>query len=66
MADTKQTSGIGIGTIIAFILIILKATDNIDMSWFLVLTSFIWAPILSFLAIFILIIIIVGIVEFFK
>lgn len=45
MADSKTSGGIGLGWLIFFILLILKATGNIAMGWFWVITSFIWAPI---------------------
>lgn len=46
------SGGIGIGTLVFITLIILKATEQIAMSWFWVITSIIWAPILATIAIF--------------
>jgi hypothetical protein len=54
MANNVQTSasgGIGIGTLTWIVLIVLKATGTIAMSWFWVLTSIVWVPIIIFFAI---------------
>lgn len=44
--DSKQSvsAGIPIGWLTMIVLIILKATGNLAMGWFWVITSFIWAP----------------------
>ena len=52
MATTS--TGIGFGGLLCIVLIVLKVMDKIEMNWFLVLTSWFWAPVLillSFLAI---------------
>lgn len=41
-----STGGIGLGGVVFVVLLVLKLTENIAMSWFLVLTSVIWAPLL--------------------
>ena len=57
--ETASGGGIGLGTIIWIVLIVLKATGHlVGMSWFWVITSIIWAPISIFL-------IIIGIILFF-
>ena len=44
--------GMGFGSIIFVVLFILKLTGNVDMSWFWVLSSFIWAPLVFIIPIF--------------
>lgn len=41
-----STGGLGLGGVVFVVLLVLKLTENIAMSWFLVLTSVIWAPLL--------------------
>jgi len=49
--DNKVSSGgVGIGSVVFIVLLILKITGNIGINWFLVITSFIWAPIIFFVA----------------
>ena len=48
-------SGASLGELVFVILLILKLTGNIAMGWFWVLTSFIWAPILTTIVLFIVI-----------
>lgn len=43
MAKSSGSSGIGIGTILFIIFLVLKLTDNIDWSWWWV-TSPLWIP----------------------
>lgn len=45
------TGGISLSTVAFVVLLILKITGNIAMSWFWVLTSFIWIPVFSTLVI---------------
>ena len=45
------TASVPVGTIVFIVLLVLKVTGNVSMSWFAVLTSFIWAPIIAFVAI---------------
>ena len=45
MADNSKSSGVGIGTVLFLIFLILKLTDTIDWSWWWV-TSPLWIPIL--------------------
>lgn len=47
MSDNSKSSGIGLGTILFIIFLILKLTDNIDWSWWWV-TSPLWLPIAFF------------------
>jgi hypothetical protein len=58
--------GIGLGTAVWIVLIVLKATGHIAMGWFWVLTSIIWAPIAIFFAIAGIILIFAVIVTVFK
>jgi hypothetical protein len=44
MSNTKTSGGIGLGTLVFLVLVILKATGQIAMSWFWVISSIIWAP----------------------
>jgi hypothetical protein len=46
----KKEVSIGVGTLAFLILFVLKLLGEIDMSWFWVLTSWIWVPILVLLA----------------
>jgi hypothetical protein len=48
--DTKTRTSISFGTLIFIILFILKIIGQTDMSWFWVLTSWIWVPIAAMLA----------------
>jgi len=41
-------SGIGISGALSITLIILKAFEKIDMSWFWVISSFVWIPLILF------------------
>lgn len=54
MNKGASNGGIGVGTLIFLVLVILKATDKIVMSWFWVLTSIIWAPVLIGIALIII------------
>lgn len=45
-ATATASGGIGFGGLLCIVLIILKVLDKIDMNWFLVLTSWFWAPFL--------------------
>lgn len=47
---TTTSSGIGLGGITFIVLLVLKLTEQIAMSWFWVITSFIWVPALGVLA----------------
>lgn len=57
MSDSSSSvkGGMGFGTFIFLVLLILKATGNIAMHWGWVLTSFIWAPVLVGVAVLIVI-----------
>ena len=37
--------GLGIGELMAVTLVVLRFFDKIDMSWFKVITSFLWIPV---------------------
>jgi hypothetical protein len=43
MAEKNQSNGIGLGTLLFLIFLILKLTDNIDWSWWWV-TAPLWIP----------------------
>lgn len=50
-ANTVKTEvSISLGTIVFGVLLVLKLLGEIDMSWFWVLTSWIWVPVLLLLA----------------
>jgi hypothetical protein len=53
----KGGAGIGLGTIAWIVLIILKATGNLAMSWLLVITAIVWVPLMIFLGAFIVVLI---------
>jgi len=44
--NVSTGSGISIGGVLAIVLTVLKLLDKIDMSWFFVITSFIWIPVI--------------------
>jgi len=46
----KTQTSIGLGTLAFIILFVLKIIGQTDMSWFWVLTSWIWVPVLALLA----------------
>ena len=45
MADSKSSNGLGIGTILFLIFMVLKLTNYIDWSWWWV-TAPLWVPII--------------------
>lgn len=55
---TACSGGVGIGTLVWIVLIILRITDCIAMSWFWVLTSIIWVP----LGITLVVLLVIGII----
>jgi len=67
--EVKYNGGISLSSLMAVILVVLKILDEIDLSWFWVITSFIWIP-LSILALFFLVffvvLLIAGIASIFK
>lgn len=52
--NNSQSSGVGCFTVIGIVLIILKLTDNIDWSWWLVLAP-IWIPLVLIVLFFIIV-----------
>ena len=48
--NTKTQTSIGLGTLVFVILFVLKILGQIDMHWFWVLTSWIWAPVAALFA----------------
>ena len=46
MADSKSSNGLGIGTILFLIFMVLKLTNYIDWSWWWV-TAPLWIPIIT-------------------
>jgi len=44
MADNNTSNGIGFGTVLFLVFLVLKLTDNIDWSWWWV-ASPLWIPI---------------------
>jgi hypothetical protein len=59
--DSKSSGGIGLGGLMAVILVVLKILDKIDLSWFWVITSFIWIP-LSFIIFIAFILILIAVI----
>lgn len=59
--DTVKSGGIGLTGLFFITLFVLKVLDKIEMSWFLVITSFIWFPILMILAV-IAIVFVIGLI----
>jgi len=51
MSKVSVSGGVGFGGLLCIVLIVLKVLEKIDMSWFLVLTSWFWAPLLMALVI---------------
>ena len=47
-ATASASGGIGFGGLLCLVLIVLKIMGQIEMNWLLVLTSWLWAPILMF------------------
>jgi hypothetical protein len=45
MADSKSSNGLGIGTILFLIFMVLKLTNYIDWSWWWI-TAPLWVPII--------------------
>jgi hypothetical protein len=43
MANNNTSNGLGLGTVLFIVFLILKLTDNIDWSWWWV-TSPLWVP----------------------
>lgn len=46
----KTEASIGLGTLAFIIVFVLKIVGQTDMSWFWVLTSWIWVPVMAFVA----------------
>jgi hypothetical protein len=46
----RTQASIGLGTLVFIILFILKIIGQTDMSWFWVLTSWIWVPVVALFA----------------
>jgi hypothetical protein len=53
--------GIGIGGIVFTVLLVLKLIGEIEMGWFLIITSLIWAPLIVLFVIIIFFVIIFAI-----
>ena len=45
-SKTSVSGGIGFGGLLCIVLIVLKVLEKIEMSWLLVLSSWLWGPIL--------------------
>lgn len=50
-SGTSVSGGIGFGGLLCIVLIVLKVLEKIEMSWLLVLSSWLWGPILIFAAV---------------
>jgi len=50
MADSKSSNGLGIGTILFLIFMVLKLTNYIDWSWWWI-TAPLWIPLLLILGV---------------
>lgn len=57
----KSSGGVGIGGLAFVILLVLKIMGEINLSWWIVLTSFIWVPLIVIIGISILIGLFMGI-----
>ena len=53
--QTASSGGIGIGGLTFVILLILKIIGETQLSWFVVITSLIWAPFIAVVAILLII-----------
>lgn len=51
METSSASASVPVGWLTCIILVILKVTGTIGMSWFWVISSIIWAPIISFILI---------------
>ena len=54
---TVGGGGIGLGGLMSIILVVLKILDKIDMSWFWVISSLIWIPLIIISAMIIVVLI---------
>jgi ABC-type antimicrobial peptide transport system permease subunit len=50
MANNNTSNGIGFGTVLFLVFLVLKLTDNIDWSWWWVISP-LWIPIALIIAI---------------
>lgn len=50
-SKTSVSGGIGFGGLLCIVLIVLKVLEKITMSWLLVLSSWLWGPILMWAAV---------------
>lgn len=50
-ASTVTSGGLGLGSAAFLVLLVLKVLGYIDMHWFWVLTSMLWIPVATFLAV---------------
>jgi hypothetical protein len=57
MANDKASNGIGLGTVLFLIFLVLKLTNHIDWSWWWV-TSPLWIPLVLALIIIVLVVIV--------
>jgi hypothetical protein len=62
MENKSVSAGLPIGWLTMIVLIILKATGNISMGWFWVISSVIWAPLAIILLVVLFITLIAAIV----
>jgi hypothetical protein len=62
--NASTEGGIGIGGLLAVVLIVLKLLDKIDMNWFFVITSFIWIPVIMTIFISLIVFVVVAIAVF--
>ncbi|MFP4457864.1 MAG: hypothetical protein ACLFPS_09440 [Clostridia bacterium] len=56
------SGGIGIGGLTFVVLLVLKITGEIQMSWLAVITSIIWAPLIASIVILIIIGVVIAII----
>lgn len=59
--QTAGNGGIGVGGLTFVVLLILKIIGETQLSWFVVITSLIWAPLIAIIAILIIIGVFIGI-----
>lgn len=56
------SGGIGVGGLTFVVLMVLKLIGETSMSWFLVLTSIFWAPLIFFLGFLLVVLIFTGVI----
>jgi hypothetical protein len=66
ISSAHATAGLGVSQVASIVLIILKAFDKIDISWFAALTSFFWIPVLLYLLLGAIMLVLLGVAFTYK